>query len=263
MENDKRLFDRLQEQSKIKELTIYIPPKEWSTKEKLLVAGGTVIAAVVTFFTGGAAAPVLLSIAGGSSAALVFANGAIVGGAVAYAQKNKIKDEKAKDENFYLININEGKKNLDLYNVLKISQIDLQKILGRYAYNDADQKILEFQDKQKIFKEEIKDAYQNFISYTIISPYLAYADYHIYLSNKTWFGHDNDELISAAEAMAVGAYKDILLEANSDVRRQFFNVYRKLKEAAGEKEWEDLKVLQTLTDTISHSKKTGIGIWWQ
>ena len=63
--------------------------------------------------------------------------------------------------------------------------------------------------------------------------------------------------------MARGSYKDLLLQSHEDVRDQFYHVYSFLKETAGDKEWEDLKVLQTLIDSTSSAKKTGADLWWQ
>ena len=63
--------------------------------------------------------------------------------------------------------------------------------------------------------------------------------------------------------MGKGAYNDILLESYEDVRDQFYDTLKKLKNTAGDKELEDLKVLQTLTDSSSRQKQNGADKWWE
>ena len=269
MDFDKKLFNQLMEKSRITELTKYLPPEEWSTSKKTLVAAGAVVGAVmgavVTFFTGGLAAPVLISITGSSLSTMAVSagSGVIIGGAVTEAVHSNNSHEKISDISFYLIDLKEAKEVLSLYNILKTSQINLHKQLETFALAEPSNQIIGLMNEQSRLKKEIKERYQNYISYTIVSPYLAFADYQIFVSNEKWIGHDYDKLEKAAKAMAKGAYKDILLESNEDVRDQFYRVFQRLKNTAGDKEWEDLRVVQTLVNSSSISKKTGIDIWWK
>ena len=52
------------------------------------------------------------------------------------------------------------------------------------------------------------------------------------------------------------------MEADEIVRDQFFAVFRALKELVGKEEFEELKVLQTLSDSISSEQKKGSERWW-
>ena len=72
---------------------------------------------------------------------------------------------------------------------------------------------------------------------------------------------ERDKTIQNFIAQARAKY--ILLESNEDVREQFYVIYQKLKDTAGDKEFEDLKVLQTLLDSSSRTKRTGADKWWR
>jgi hypothetical protein len=165
-----------------------------------------------------------------------------------------------------LFDISNAKKILKQFDELKKSQKKLNYILKEYIKESDTQefkKILPLLKEVKNFKNNIKTRRTNFISYTVISPYLADAQRYIILSDLDTIGHNEEYLKKAAKSMAKGAYKDILLESNEDVRDQFYTVFQKLKNTAGEKEWEDLKVLQTLMDSSSDAKKTGADKWWE
>jgi len=270
MQIDEALYRKLQQKSTIKELTKFIPPEKWSWKKWVAVGGGAVVGGALIFFTAGAATPAVCALGAACAASTVggvtlVGGGAIVGGAAtAGALKFAENGQEKADVNFYLTDIFEAKDTLKKYNILKESQKKLRKHIEEYILNTSktENNILHLLKNQNNFIKSIKKSYVDYISYTLISPYLAYADYHIYLANDHWFWHDYDELKKAAQAMANGAYKDILLECNEDVKEQFYDVYQKLKSTASEKELQDLKVLQSLMDNVSNKKKSGIDLWW-
>jgi hypothetical protein len=183
----------------------------------------------------------------------------------AYQKKEK---QRRDLENYYisLYDISNTKKILKQFDVLKQSQDKLSHIFKEYikqANTQEFKNILPLLKEVKNFKNKIKISRTNFISYTVVSPYLANAQRYIILSNSDIIGHNEKYLGKAVRSIAKGAYKDILLESNEDVREQFYTVFQKLKDIAGEKEWEDLKVLQTLMDSSSNDKKTGSDRWWK
>ncbi len=159
------------------------------------------------------------------------------------------------------------KEKLVEYDVLKESQENLKKQLSIYLKHASKKEFnnfIQILKQQNKLKKQIKNSRTNYVSYNVISPYLADVQRYIVLSNTTeLIGHDEDYLRNAARLMAKGAYKDILLQANEDTREEFYKVYSMLKETAGDKEWEDLKVLQTLMDSASKAKKTGANLWWE
>jgi hypothetical protein len=195
--------------------------------------------------------------------------GLVTTGYMANKYNNKINEKKEYLDNYYipLYNIEKAKYILKEFDFLKKSQDRLNYILKEYIKQANTQEfkhILPLLKEVKNFKNKIKTRRSNFISYTVISPYLANAQKYIMLSNlDNLIGHNEEYLKKAARSMAKGAYKDILLESNEDVREQFYTVFQKLKDTAGEKEWEDLKVLQTLMNSSSNAKKTGADKWWE
>jgi len=171
-----------------------------------------------------------------------------------------------KNKYITLISINKAKDILAKYDKLKKSQQRLSILLKQYIKESNTmefKQLLPILKTHKNLKNKIKTQRTNFISYTVISPYLADAHKYIILSNDDIVGHNEAYLQKAAQQMAKGAYKNILLESNEDVREQFYNVYRALKDVAGDKELEDLKVLQTLIESSSTQKQMGADKWWE
>jgi len=111
-----------------------------------------------------------------------------------------------------------------------------------------------------------------FVSYEVISPGLARAEQLVFLSVLKGKASPKmgvlprpakAELDKAAKFMAQVATEDTLRSAYEPVRDQFRKVLSMIKDTAKEAQFEDLKVLQTLTDTISMDKKLGPERWWQ
>ena len=171
-----------------------------------------------------------------------------------------------KNKYITLISINKAKDILAKYDKLKKSQQVLAILLKKYIKESNTiefKQLLPILKSHKNLKNKIKTKRTNFISYTVISPYLADAHRKIILSNEDIVGHDETYFQEAAKQMAKGAYKNILFESHEDVREQFYNVYRSLKDVAGDKELEDLKVLQTLIESSSTQKQMGADKWWE
>jgi len=252
MSMDKSLYNKLKQKIKFNKRTIFIPQNKHKKLKTTMIVGGTaIVGGAVTFFTGGLAAPAAIAAVGAASGAALVDNESIDSDKKSGEQISKL-----------LVDLQEAQKTIYEYNILKDSQTKLLNELNNLILNNQKNELILLLNKQSNLKKEIKYSYKTYISYTEISPYLAYADYYIYLADNHWFGHDN-ELKKSVKAISHGAYKDIILQANEDVRDQFYEVYSKLKEVAGSKEWEDLKVLQTLSNTMSVKKKTGIDLWWQ
>jgi len=186
-------------------------------------------------------------------------------GDLAY-QRNDKSIEGLKTKHIHLVPIRNAKQILTKYNELRKSQQALKRLLNRYIKEsniNEFKTLLSILKNYKNLKNKIKTQRTNFVSYSVVSPYLADAHRNIIISNDDAIGHDESYLQKSARLMAKGAYNDILLESNEDVRNQFYNVFKLLKETAGEKELEDLKVLQTLMDSSSKQKQNGADKWWE
>ncbi len=165
-----------------------------------------------------------------------------------------------------LFNINEAKKIIKKYDILKKSMEDLKILKSNYMRNCSIKELKKAKlllNQIRNLKTKTKEDRTGFISYTVVSPYLATAEILICIANTELIGHNEKFLQEAAKTLAKGAYKDILLQSNEDVRDQFYQVFQYLKETAGDKELEDLKVVQTLVDSASKAKKTGADLWWE
>jgi len=185
-------------------------------------------------------------------------------GNLAY-QENDKSIQGLKSKHIKLVPIKNAKQILTEYNELRKSQQALKRLLNRYikeSNTDEFKILLSILKNYKNLKNKIKIQRTNFVSYSVVSPYLADAHRNIIISNNDTIGHDESYLQKSARLMAKGAYNNILLESNEDVRNQFYNVFKLLKETAGEKELEDLKVLQTLMDSASKQKQNGADKWW-
>ena len=265
---DRNMSSKLDKNSKITALTKFIPPEEWSTTDYAIVGGTAVVGVAATILTLGAAAPaataataaaacVCSSIGTGAVATAALAGGgALVGGVTGVVTVNVI-NEDGEDPKAYLVNIEVAKKILSQYSILLKSQKDLRKHLNTYVKKDTRTELITLSNQQKKLQDYIEESKQNYLSYTVMSPYLANTDYHIYLSNDDWIGHDFEELKIAAESMAHGSYETTLKQVKEDVRKQWYETFSKLKETATEKELESLEVWQTILDTASNDKNIG------
>ncbi len=185
------------------------------------------------------------------------------------AKKHKYEEniEKLQNNISDVLNIEEIKGILQKYNFLKKSINNLHRLKSDFIKNCSIEELREARpvlNETASLKERVKKMRTDFISYTVISPYLANTERLICLSTaKELIGHNEEYLREAVKTMARGVYKDLLLQSHQDVREQFVDVSHKLKQIAGDKELEDLKVIQTLADTASKAKKTGADLWWE
>jgi len=171
------------------------------------------------------------------------------------------------DNPYPTIFIDEARKDINLYDVLKRSCNTLVKNLD-FLLERPDVKNVE--DLLKI-KSELNDHFKqvaftrsNYISYDVISPSLNRTKQLIFLAENAKIlsiGHSSDLLREAVKVMEQGAYHEIILQAHQDVRDEFLEVYKLLKNTAGSAEFEELKVFGTLQDKISRERMLGYERW--
>ncbi len=168
-----------------------------------------------------------------------------------------------------ILNIHEVRRVLEEYDALKLSQFSLAKILkGQIiiATGDDLDEVVEILSEHNTFINDIISTRCNYVSFDVISPYLARTEQLIFLSEKAHFlsiGSSSEMLNDAAKTLSRAAEENLLMESDETVRGQFLEVYSQLGDIAGDAELEDLKVLKTLIDRLRKEKELGSSRWWK
>lgn len=113
-------------------------------------------------------------------------------------------------------------------------------------------------------KDRLKKDRTDYLSYTVISPCLWEAARKIYLADSDYLalkGKDKVLLDHAVVVLAYACHKQWLFQSSQDVRAQFVEVQRMLKQVASRAEMEDYSVLTTLSDTLDPTKPRGADAW--
>ncbi len=161
---------------------------------------------------------------------------------------------------------------IDQYDILKHSQDKLKLLIAdtiiKAPASMTDQLNLFLKD-QKDFCQKVRRSRINYVSYDIVSPYLARTGQLIFFSEQGGgdpemriYGHDEGSLRDAVKTMTMGCGTDLMLTSNSDVRDQFLDTYSRVKKLAGTAELEELKVLGNFADSISGKSSKGNDLWW-
>ena len=168
-----------------------------------------------------------------------------------------------------ILNIHEVRRVLEDYDALKLSQLSLAKILEEQiiiATGDDLDEVVEILSDHKAFVSNIISTRCNYVSFNVISPYLARTEQLIFLSEKAHFlsiGSSSEMLNDAAKTLSRAAEENLLMESDETVRGQFLEVYSQLGDIAGDAGLEDLKVLQALVDRLRKEKELGSSRWWK
>ncbi len=158
-------------------------------------------------------------------------------------------------------------QNLANYEVLKISQRKLLSFLDKekIASIDDDKRFNEVVALIQTNKQLLKNIAKSRCN--LLSDTVDYKMYDIYssiwhLRNNLWLSKkEKDELYKAVKRLANCTNKDVLMTARQGVRDYFFDLYRFIKRIAGKAEWEELKTIQSLQETIGSQKKMGEELW--
>lgn len=150
-----------------------------------------------------------------------------------------------------------SKENINKYNKIKSyfkrAIKFAETIMSEQQYNNKtvnDYKIL-ISAKEDFIKSRTR-----YVSYVIISPRLAVASQLVSLAkNENLLITNEDFLRQAAVEMAFTG--SLLKSANEEVRVQFAEVYRELKDAAGKVQLDECKVITTLIDKIGDAELGG------
>lgn len=157
---------------------------------------------------------------------------------------------------------------LETYKMLKRSHLDMMRALDQLLLQidgDTLNTVVELRKTQKQYYEDIAQRRCKYISYDAISPALNRAKQLIFISENAKIlsiGHSMDYLRQAVEFIGQGAGdQELMLEAEPDVRMEFLEVYKLLKETAGTSEIEELKVFAKLQDKIGGDRSLGYQRW--
>lgn len=127
--------------------------------------------------------------------------------------------------------------------------------LSRNCYARDDQDVcLNYMNKLKDLRKSLDAYYRDFFSYEVASPILAKTQQLIFIADTSkTFGVDENVLRDAARFL--GTLNDeVFMHVNQDVRNQFLDVYRELKDKAGKEQIEEIKVIQTMQDKFLNNR---------
>jgi hypothetical protein len=166
-----------------------------------------------------------------------------------------------------LIEINDANKVIEEFEEVKIFLKESSSILNKALLDtnsiDYAKKAGELKSSFDEMLENISKIRCDYISYMIVSPYLGEAERFLIMAktdNTFGFGHNRSELEKCAAAMRLG--KDgLIMETNLDVRKQFMEIVKAIKEIAGEAEYKQLEVIQTLADKVGNKEPKGSDRW--
>ena len=150
--------------------------------------------------------------------------------------------------------------------MLKRSHLDMLRVLDQLLMQtdgDALRTAIDLKKAQKQYYAGLAQRRCKYISYDAISPALNRAKQLIFLSENAKIlsiGHSMDYLRQAVEFIGQGAGdQELVLEAEPDVRMEFLEVYRLLKETAGTAEFDE--VFARLQDKIGGERSLGYQRW--
>ena len=181
--------------------------------------------------------------------------------------RDKINSKKASEQQFPLQNENVINPILDQYDILKQNMIFYLELLEKNYTINADEaekdRYFALKKRMENLKQCIMDSRCNFVSYHAISPALAESSKLLYLATFKNLGFDDKQKIKDSVIFLCRSFhKEWLYTASEDVRIQFCDVVKEMKDVVGEAEWKEFETLTTLLDAADNSKKRGASAWW-
>ena len=120
-----------------------------------------------------------------------------------------------------------------------------------------------------VLKKEIRGARTRFVSYTLVSPFLAETVRLRRIAKDSFFqmllNHraNAGKRLDAVSMLAQACHNEILMSCTEDVRIQFCDVVSGLKRISRPAEWEHFKTVTTMLDSYDPSKQRGADAWWE
>lgn len=175
----------------------------------------------------------------------------------------------AEKKSLRLVSEKDCSATLENYDILKESiegMMDLLKARIKEAPSEERRPYIGMLKQAREHKDMVKLARTNYLSYSVISPYLWVAARHLFLANSDITiakSKNKDDLNIAVEHLSKACHKEFLYQADESVRRQFLDIYKLLKDIASKEELEDYKMQTTLLDSFDPSKARGADAWFQ
>jgi len=183
------------------------------------------------------------------------------------SKTDKINFSKASEQKFLLSDKNTINPILAQYDILKQNIIFYFGVLEKNYTINADEaekeRYFALKKRMENLKQRIMDSRCNFVSYHAISPALAESSKLLYLATFKSLGFDDKQKIKDSVIFLCRSFhKEWLYTASEDVRIQFCDVVKEMKDVVGEAEWNEFETLTTLLDSADNSKKRGASAWW-
>jgi hypothetical protein len=139
------------------------------------------------------------------------------------------------------------------YEQLKLSVVKLDQILPKVENDSAEMRQLV--DKYQAFAEQMNLTRYDYISFDVISPYLARADQQIFLADNAYYfsiSYSSELLHEAVKTLAKSTHQGLIFDSYPVVRKQFVTVYKTLMELGEDdvKEFEEFQAIQTVADKL-------------
>ena len=183
-------------------------------------------------------------------------------------EEDKLNYQSAVVQEFVLVDKEQSNEIIAQYDTLHDSlQEYLDLLLKSYSVNDIEdvkQHYFTIRDRAESLKKKVKDSRCNYVSYQVISPALAEISKEHYIATFKWLGLDDKQIIKDAVIhLAHSFHNEWIFESTEEVRLQFIEVVKSLKNDVGKAEWEELKTVTTLVDSNDPSKPRGADAWWR
>ncbi|MDM8558446.1 hypothetical protein [Candidatus Parabeggiatoa sp. HSG14] len=177
-----------------------------------------------------------------------------------------------------IVKIEKVRDLLSKYDQLKHSLRQIQPILSKRLLESTDEELKKVQalfNKYQAFIKEMKHTRGHYLSFEVISPYLARTQQLMFVSKiynpkvSTVLTlipdqslkklHSFDTLREAAIILENVVEQDIILNGNDIVRKQFLVVYKEFKETAGEAKFEEFKAVKKIAHQLESGKILKLG----
>lgn len=154
------------------------------------------------------------------------------------------------------------------YDMLKTSYLHLNELLCSELQNTDDyESLIPLHTQLAGMKDELVANRTIYLSYNVLSPYYCKVEQLLILGHKPWYylfwSKDQYKLNQAVYLLAKAGHKAWLYQCNEDVRLQFLDCKKRLKDTVGKEEFEEYKLRSTLQNSLDNSKQRGGELWLQ
>lgn len=139
--------------------------------------------------------------------------------------------------------------------------------------NDEQDHYVRIKKSINLIKGCLKTKRTRFLSYEVVSPYIFEAHGSLFVGfsdswrasslNKAYPELVEEHKIKGIKLLAKSCHQQWLYSCSEDVRDQFVEVQKFMKENIGECEMKEYKVVMTLSDCNDPSKVRGADAWWK